>query len=167
MAMSERRYKNFTEMIMAAAITLGCYGIVFAVGKDIEKQARAVEQQQAAPAEEAEAIQRPAMEYKAQNLRDPYEGYKEKAPETVISTAPSQLPALSVTGVVWGGDVPQAIINGKVFSPGEEISGVKIITIDKYGVKALFEGKPYEFLSPAGAYLKALEAKSGGKNEKK
>ncbi len=151
----------FIGVLLSLSIGLGS---ALAIGnRDIEKDIKNIEP----VVEQTIVIQKPTIEYKAQELRDPFKGYEAKQDSKGKTTTVSQLPPLSVQGVVWGGQTPQAIINGSVVTPGETISGVKVISIDKYGVKVLFEGRPYEVLSPAGGYLKKLEGKSGGKDEKK
>lgn len=102
----------------------------------------------------SERIIRPNIEYKAAGLRDPFEGPTvkksgddERAAEPKVSRVPP--PDLIVQGLIWGGDIPQAIINNKVVKVGDTIQGVKIITITKDGVTVLFEGMQYNLSSPA------------------
>ena len=53
--------------------------------------------------------------------------------------APSARPSLHVQGVVWGGQRPTAIIDGKIYSVGDVVANRKIHNIDKNGV-TLVEG---------------------------
>lgn len=88
-------------------------------------------------------------EYKAEDLKDPFQSYAEKegAPlgkkeeEAEISKEP--LPALTVQGVIWGGNLPQAIINNKVVKIGDTQEGVSIVDINKNGVIVFFKGRKY------------------------
>lgn len=50
-------------------------------------------------------------------------------------------PVLQLKGIVWGGSEPQAIINDKVVHVGDKIEGVKIKSISKEGVDAVFQGR--------------------------
>ena len=46
-----------------------------------------------------------------------------------------------VSAIIWGSELPQAIINGKIVSSGEALNGATIIGIDKKGVRINLEGK--------------------------
>jgi len=114
-----------------------------------------------------EVIVRPKVEYKAGDLKDPFQRYKEeKIPpgaqqkESGLSTPPS----LTVQGIIWGGRFPQAIINNKVVKVGDTIEGARVISIDKEGITLLFEGMQYNLPSPAAGALPSK--KTGGEDEK-
>lgn len=47
----------------------------------------------------------------------------------------------SVSAVIWGSKIPQAIINDKIVTVGEVLDGGKIIGIDKKGIHIDFEGR--------------------------
>jgi hypothetical protein len=51
--------------------------------------------------------------------------------------------AMVVKGLIWNTDEPQAIVNDKVVSVGDEIDGVEIISIDQKGVE--FSNKGLKF----------------------
>lgn len=53
------------------------------------------------------------------------------------------LPPLVVSGVIWGGNIPQAIINGKILKEGDSIEGVEILEIKKEGVIIFYKGKEF------------------------
>lgn len=101
-----------------------------------------------------ERVVRTGVEYKAEGLRDPF---KESAvPEGQAGgvTAGPEVqealpPALTVTGLIWGGSLPQAIINDKVVKIGDIIEGAKVTGITKEGVSILFQGRQYNLSSPA------------------
>ena len=58
----------------------------------------------------------------------------------------SSLPSsLTIQGLVWGGPRPQAIINGRVYSVGDTVSGGKIISINRDGVRLDYDGVPAFF----------------------
>lgn len=113
----------------------------------------------------AEQIARPNLKYKSEGLKDPFQNpLKEvatkpaKGPEAsgaeVIKAAPA---SLTVQGLIWGGELPQAIVNGTVVKVGDTIGGARIISIDKNGVTVLFEEREYRF-SPST--IKAKSSKN-------
>jgi hypothetical protein len=141
--------------------------VAFAL-RDINKDTQEVERQVLAPPEPAAVIIKPTFEYTAEELRDPFEGIKEQGDEAAgrQDVPASPLPPLIVKGVVWGSETSQAIINDQVVRPGDTIGEVRIISIDKEGVKVLHQGCPYELSAPAGALFKRIEEKTGGNDEK-
>jgi len=56
---------------------------------------------------------------------------------------PQQLPTMQLKGIVWGGRVPAAIIDDKVYRKGDILKGAKISKIVKEGVWLLYNGKEY------------------------
>jgi hypothetical protein len=128
-----KKYK-ISAMLLVVAVSCGA---LFAQGNPLQ------------PAEEAVSV--PAVEYKAGMLRDPFQGYKEEketaqvTPEAMVKP----LPALTVQGIVWGGSMPQAIINNKVLKEGDVIDEVKITKINKEGIEVFYTGRPYVISSPA------------------
>ncbi len=58
--------------------------------------------------------------------------------ETVIEEEVEMPPDLKLGGIITGQGDPYAIINGWVLRPGDEMSGVKIISINDSGVTYLF-----------------------------
>ena len=51
-------------------------------------------------------------------------------------------PKLTINGIIWNTDRPQAIVNGKIVDIGDIISKVKITDIRKSGIEGIFLGKP-------------------------
>jgi len=102
-----------------------------------------------------ESVTRPTVEYVADKLRDPFEGViteetvMEDSHAQAVVTPQPEPPSLVVQGIIWGGDFNQAIINHKVVKAGDTIEGVRIVSVDKEGVAALFEGRQYTIPSPA------------------
>lgn len=101
-------------------------------------------------------IERPKIDYLSENRRDPFETPFKKeeeekpgepgSPET-SSSSDEILSHLKVQGIIWQGRFPQAIINNQILKIGDEIEGVKVVGVDKDGVRLLFEDKEYK-LSP-------------------
>ena len=85
--------------------------------------------------------------YTSADLRDPFLSPFEKGESRAIQGAgPATVPVLSnlkVQGMVWGSQMPQAIINNMVLSVGDVIEGAEIIDVRKDGVYLLFEGRQY------------------------
>ena len=105
----------------------------------------------AASAPSPDQLLRPKVDYSAQGLRDPFmgKGGQSGTGEEVNPVEKKPLPALTVQGVIWGGNFPQAIINNKVLKVGDTIEGVKIKAIAKEGIIVLFEGSESAISSPA------------------
>ena len=84
------------------------------------------------------------LEYIGDKFRDPFKSY---LPETDIgksaATFSREISKLNLTGVIWGGDLPQAIINDKVYGVGDSILGVKIMEINKTGVLLQYKEDAY------------------------
>ena len=90
-------------------------------------------------------------EYKAKDLRDPFQLFKieekekpeeqEQVTEEKVEEVP--LPDLKIQGIVWGGSLPQAIINNKVVRVGDTIEEVRITDINKSGVTVFFKNGQY------------------------
>jgi hypothetical protein len=102
-----------------------------------------------------ESITRPNIEYKAEGLRDPFQSPLVEAKTPAITetsgAAESVPPSLTVQGLVWGGNFPQAIVNNKVVRTGDTIDGTRIISIDKDGVTVLFGERQYKLPAPAAS----------------
>lgn len=129
------------------------------------------------PASKPDSIVLPKIEYKADGLRDPFENVFKKeavAPSTSgtgeqVSETQAQVnpPSLAVQGIIWGGKIPQAIINDKVVKIGDVIQEAEIIDIGKETVKILFKNRSFNLTSPAASQLESLKTSSkGGQNEK-
>jgi len=103
-----------------------------------------------------DTIQRPQIIYKVQSLRDPFEPLVREEKKEAKVTAKSEvkpMPSLTVQGMIWGGSLPQAIINNKIVKVGDTLDGVKIKEIDKQGVTVVFANKEH-LLSTSAAVEK-------------
>jgi type II secretory pathway component PulC len=108
--------------------------------KDLEKEA----------SKKYETITRPKVEYKASGSRDPFTGIAiEENIKDIVSDVSSPPPDLKVQGIIWGGRLPQAIINNKVLKVGDTVQNAKVINIGKDGVTVLFGGRNFTLGSPA------------------
>ena len=119
-----------------------------------------------------EAKQRPALEYKAEGVKDPFKAPIKKEKKPVVEATKEEkidkpLPELTIKGLIWGGTIPQAIINDQVVKAGDTISEVQIESISREGVTVSFNGRTYSLPSPAMASLEEIERKAkGGTDEK-
>ena len=124
--------------------------IILFLGVSIFGAVSAQDAPQGAPAQEE--IKRPQVVYRAQDLRDPFKGQGGSQQGTEPTEKPVEkkpLPALTVQGIIWGGNLPQAIINNKVLKVGDTIEGVRVKSIGKDGITVLFEDSEYSLSSPA------------------
>lgn len=71
-------------------------------------------------------------------------------PKTEVTETPQivqqpviTLPTLTITGLIWNSDRPQAIVNGQVVTIGDVIDGAKITKIDKNGIETAFGGQNF------------------------
>ncbi len=115
--------------------------------------------------ESPEPLVRPNIEYNAENLRDPFEGYLLKKEETRSKAQIEESispPILTVEGIIYGGKIPQAIINNKVVKVGDEIEGARVIEINKKGVIVFFGQRQYILPSPSKELLENLEGENKG-----
>ena len=89
------------------------------------------------PVESADPLKNIFLEF----LEDLRSGKAKKVDEKAKKQI--KVPQMSIIGLVWNSDAPQAIINGRVVSVGDTIEGAKLVAVDKSGVKVEYEG--YEF----------------------
>lgn len=88
------------------------------------------------------------VRYTSQALRDPFQNPFEiytfvEEEQIEPSVVGSTLGHLRVQGIVWGTDMPQAIVNNTVVKVGEVIGGAEIVDIRKEGVYVLYKGGQY------------------------
>ncbi|MCX5711533.1 MAG: hypothetical protein NTY47_00455 [Candidatus Omnitrophica bacterium] len=98
-----------------------------------------------------EGLLRPKAEYEAGTLRDPFIQVNEQVPSATTQQATQQQPRpdLRVSGIIWGGVFPQAIINDKVVKVGDVVDGVTILEINKDYINVSYSGVKSKLNSPA------------------
>lgn len=110
-------------------------------------------------------IVRPQVKYESGRLRDPFQPYLGDKPVIQFQSAGSlaqsniNLDAFKVQGIIWGGRMPQAIINNKVLAVGGLINEAKILNIDKNGVTLSIAGQVINL--PAPGYEKTSKIDNG------
>ena len=105
----------------------------------------------------AELSLRPKIEYSVENQKDPFKNYiTEEAPIEIGGNTEENIlpPPLTIQGLIWGVNIPCAIINNKVVRQGDSIDEAKIIEIRREGVDLLYKGKKFYLPSPAGLTAK-------------
>lgn len=88
------------------------------------------------------------VEYKAEEFSDPLKdrlsayltGMLPTVKEKVIEGIKPALPQLNITGLIWNTDRPQAVVNDNVLSVGDEIDGIKLLSVDKDGIMVKYKG---------------------------
>lgn len=92
------------------------------------------------------------VEYTSSNLRDPFKSPfdmdrqiipRDSGPAMELPTIKPVLSHLTVEGMLWGGKMPQAIINNQIVKPGDIIEGAEIVNVTKEGVQVLYKGFEY------------------------
>lgn len=96
----------------------------------------------------------------------PVELKKPGAPAALPPLEPAiTAPALSISGVVWNTDQPQAIINNTIVAVGGTIDGATVLKIERTGVEIFYQGKyftiPYE---PLTAFYQMQNSNNRQKN---
>ncbi len=105
----------------------------------------------------AEASFRPKVEYLVEKSKDPFYNYVKAETHRKIAgmgakTAQEEkvdLAKFIVQGIIWGGQLPQAIINERVLTIGDVIEESRIETIDKSGVTLSRKTQIFKLTSPA------------------
>lgn len=105
----------------------------------------------------AEILSLKKVSFQASGFRNPFrsilpekiiekETIKIAKPEPEVVIKP---PEIVIQGIVWGGEFPQAIINGKVMKEGDLLTGpeaVTILEIRPEEVVILYKNKIFNFL---------------------
>ncbi|MFH0738272.1 MAG: general secretion pathway protein GspB [Candidatus Omnitrophota bacterium] len=102
------------------------------------------------------------VEYAADEAGDPFAGEEIEKPVQQQEIKKKPLPELKIQGLIWGGKLPQAIINNKVVMVGDTLEDVRIVEINKDGLILYFEGQPYNLTSPGMLSSKIAQAKPKG-----
>ena len=79
-----------------------------------------------------------AVEYQASSLRDPFErtGGHEGKPQ-------AEWTDLTLEGLIWQSEQPQAIVNGEVVQVGSQVQDAEVVSIDQEGVKLRRRGSEF------------------------
>jgi sRNA-binding protein len=106
--------------------------------------------------EKPATIEKPVLQYTSASMRDPFKPYIVKQAKKTSEYIPTQEsrvppPKLTVQGIIWGSDIPQAIINNSVVRAGDTIEEARILEINKEGVKVFFKNRQYLLSSPGSS----------------
>ncbi len=90
-------------------------------------------------------IAKPKVEYTASDFKDPFRLFQapKETKKVDVIVAPVNPPELEVSGLVWGAENPQAIVNGKVVKVGDTLEDARIDSIGKGGIVIEFSGKKF------------------------
>lgn len=94
----------------------------------------------------ATKIQSPSVIYTGEVFRDPLQsliGMKEEPVQQPEQEEEVCLPAMSVQGIIWGAESPQAIIDDRVIKKGDLISEAEIVDINREGVHLLYKEREF------------------------
>lgn len=113
------------------------------------------------------AIARPAVEYKSEEFRDPFQALISKEKPKFVTEENAQaaqekgldLSLLKVQGIIWGAKLPQAIINDQVLTIGDFIQGAEILNIEQNGVTLIFSGTVLNLAAPGQSPILNKEEK--------
>ncbi|MFA5116291.1 MAG: hypothetical protein WC486_03315 [Candidatus Omnitrophota bacterium] len=110
---------------------------------------------------------RPKLVYDAADLKDPFDDFLPKAkvkPSSKISGIGTEqqaapLPSFTVQGLIWGGSLPQAVIDDQVVKVGDVIQDAEIVEISKEGIKVLYNKKIHKLAPPSSSIADANTSK--------
>jgi hypothetical protein len=100
----------------------------------------------------------PQVEYTADNLRDPFEVEPIEEEDKVVSppiASQPPLPSLNIQGIIWGSELPQAIINNQVVKIGDVVQGARIVDISQAGITVFYNGRQQLITAPAADMLQS------------
>lgn len=85
------------------------------------------------------------IKYKADSALDPLMDKLSAYLASVVPVAKKEIldikpPQLKITGLIWNTDRPQAIVNERVLSAGDEIEGAKLLSVTKNGINIEYKG---------------------------
>ena len=113
--------------------------------------------------EKNETVDRPNVEYTAEKVKDPFQANIVRNTTTssdVLQPEEIVPPSVVIQGIIWGGKVPQAIIDNTVVKVGDTIKGdIRILNISKDGVAVFYNNQRFMLSSPAKINLQELEEK--------
>lgn len=94
------------------------------------------------------AAEKNSVPYTGDRYRDPF-GIGGSTEKTTDVRQEIRALALTLDGMVWDSQSPQAIISGKIVGINEEVSGAKVISIEAKGVKMKYKNQVF-YLIPRG-----------------
>lgn len=84
------------------------------------------------------------IEFNPKSAKDPFKSPVRKKPKNVETREVKvDLPPMSIKGIIWDVDMPQAVINDKVFKVGDDINGAEIVSIEKGAVYLKYRGNDF------------------------
>ncbi len=98
-------------------------------------------------------VARPVIKYVPTGARDPFVSLIKKDPHegTAVVSAEIQVvpPSLTVQGIIWGGAVPQAIIDNQVVRVGDTLKNARITAIAPQGITFVYMEHVFNLAAPS------------------
>lgn len=100
------------------------------------------------------------IQYTAEDFRDPLvsllpnpkqDSRAALATEEQAVKPPPTAPMLMIQGMLWGGQRPQVLIDGKLYEVGDTVQGSQIVEIGREGVAVVNQGATFVLRPPAMA----------------
>jgi hypothetical protein len=118
-----------------------------------------------APERDKFELEFPVVSYTSESLKDPFQGMvieepENDKPEDIPAIESISLPNITVQGIIWGTNNPQAIINDKVVKVGSTINDITILDIT--GTEIIISYKNQKFALPAPSGIKTPDVKLKG-----
>lgn len=113
---------------------------------------------------------RPKVDFVGSVSKKPFYNFLKKEIQKVFKAEEEQVvlaPNLAIQGLIWGGELPLAIIDNRVLKVGDVINGYTIDKIDKNGVVLSVSGKLFKVSPPSLTQVNnAATSQEGGKDAK-
>ncbi|MCX5700817.1 MAG: hypothetical protein NTZ63_04685 [Candidatus Omnitrophica bacterium] len=150
--------KLMTKKMICVIFSLSfvCFGVkdLFAVSLDSRQKKegsviKEMEKENNALMDPKIASNRYSIQYRSGDMRDPFVSQISKKDEKSVEQIDAPpLPQFTVQGLIWGGVLPQAIINNKVYKVGDTIEEARITDISREGIKVYFHRHEYTVPAP-------------------
>ena len=82
-----------------------------------------------------------AVEYTGRSFGDPFDSGETGAAPVESGQGAAEISSMSLEGLVWGAEYPQAILNGQIVKIGDTLEGYEVVAIDKTGVQLRAGGR--------------------------
>jgi hypothetical protein len=142
--------KKLEQVILIVLIPIFLLSVLYTYASKTElfkKVKESTVSEEAAEDKEIDNIQRPnrlantKYEGSAKDpLKDLFKEYIQKFPKKQTKTT-VPLPSLSIQGIIWNTNMPQAIVNGQIVKEGDSVSGVRVVKIEKEGITVDNQGQ--------------------------
>lgn len=98
-------------------------------------------------------------QYTGRALRDPFVDVAENKPANETVVIQQVADTMSVQGILYDGNNPLAIIDGKIYRVGSRLGGGQVTQIEKKGVTILQNGKQFTITQNRGKSNEPVQKK--------